>query len=111
MATVLSKENLASARSAIIKYRTDCDGIYSKLQAEINGLTASDFLGEASLGFVDFFGQITPALTTQLTGTEESVTSMMENLITLVEQLLEPVDPQLGSANKNAANGGGANNG
>jgi len=104
MATVLTTENISGARSAISTYRSTCDGIFQSLRNDITSLTGSDFLGDASVGYVDFFDQITPALTTNLTGTEESVTSMLESLLTAVEQMLNPVDPQLGNANKNAAN-------
>ena len=64
-------------------------------------------MGDASIGYLDFFSQVAPALTTSLTGPEQSVTSMLESLLALVEQMLNPVDPELGNANKSAANGGG----
>lgn len=109
--TVLATENLTDARKAITTYRSTCEGIFSKLQAEINGLTGEDFLGDASTGYVEFFNQVTPALTTNLTGPENSITSMLESLITLVEQMMNPVDPELGNANKTAAAEGGNENG
>lgn len=103
MATVLSSSNIADAKTAIASYRSTCDGIFSKTQSDINSLAGADFIGDASVGYVDFFSQITPALTTNLTGTEESITSMLETLLTAVEQMLNPVDPELGNANKSAA--------
>lgn len=109
--TVLMTENLIEARSAVTMYRSTCESIFSKLQADITGLTESSFIGDASVGYIDFFSQVTPALTTNLTGTEQSVTSMLESLLTLVEQMLNPVDPELGNANKTAANEGGNENG
>lgn len=104
MATVLTYENLSEARTAVAAYRNSCEDIFGKLQNEINTLTDSDFIGDASKGYLDFFAQITPALTTNLTGTSESVTSMLESLLTAVEQMLNPVDPELGTANSNAGN-------
>lgn len=104
MATILKTENLTDSRAAIVAYRTTCDVIFQKLQNDITSLTETDFIGEASLGYVDFFSQITPALTTNLTGTESSVTAMLESLLTAVEQMLNPVDPELGNANKAAGN-------
>lgn len=104
MATVLTNENISEARAAIAAYRSTCEGIFSKLQNDINSLTGADFIGDASAGYVDFFTQITPALTTNLTDPSESVTSMLESILTAVEQMLNPVDPQLGTANQNAGN-------
>ena len=109
--TILTTENLTEARNAVTTYRSTCESIFSKLQADINSLTGADFIGDASKGYVDFFSQVTPALTTNLTGTEQSVTSMLESLLTLVEQMLNPVDPELGNANKTAASEGGNENG
>lgn len=105
MATVLTTDNISDAKAAIKVYRTTCEEIFKKLQSDITSLTGSDFIGEASNGYVEFFNQITPALTTNLTGTSESVTSMLESLLTAVEQMISPVDPELGTANKNAGNG------
>lgn len=102
MATVLSNENLTQGRSAIQKYRTTCADIFSKMQTDIETLTQADFVGEAATGYLDFFNQITPALTTNLTETSGSITSMLEELLTAAEQMLNPVDPQLGTANKTA---------
>lgn len=104
MATVLDRGNLAAARTAVGSYRTTCDGIFAQMQSDISALTESNFIGDASTGYFEFFRQITPALSTSLTGTDGSVTSMLENLLTAVEQMLDPVDPQLGSANQSAGN-------
>ena len=111
MATILTTENLTQAKNAVTTYRSTCESIFLKLKADIDSLTKADFIGDASTGFVDFFSQVTPALTTNLTGTDQSVTSMMESLLALVEQMLNPVDSNLGDANKNAASGGGNENG
>lgn len=104
MATILKTENLTDSRAAIAAYRTTCEAIFQRLQNDITSLTEVDFIGDASLGYVDFFGQITPALTTNLTGMESSVTAMLESLLIAVEQMLNPVDPELGNANKTAGN-------
>ena len=104
MATVLTNENISEAKTAIATYRSTCESIFGKLQNELKTLTDSDFIGDASTGYADFFAQITPALTTNLTGTSESITSMLESLLTAVEQMLDPVDPELRTANVNAGN-------
>ena len=104
MATILETNNISQAKAAITTYRNTCDNIFANLKKDIDVLVQSGFIGEASKGYVDFFTQITPALTTNLTGTGQSITSMLESLLTAVEQMLNPVDPQLGTANQNAAN-------
>lgn len=111
MATVLTTENITQARAAVTNYRTTCQTIFANLKNDITNLTASNFKGDASMGYVEFFEQITPALTTNLTDSDNSITAMLENLISLVEQMLTPVDPDIGNANKTAVGEGGTNNG
>ena len=108
MATILSQENISQARAAVTNYRNTCDGLFKQVSAEILKVTGSSFIGDAATGYLNFFDQIKPALSTNLTGTDQSVTSLMDSLLNVIEQMLNPIDPQLGNANKNAAGQGAA---
>lgn len=104
MATKLEISNIQDARTAINAYRSECDSIYQAMKSDIEGLCAANFIGDASEGYLQFFQEkITPALTTQLTGTDSSVTALLETLLNAVAQMLDPVDPNLAKANQSAA--------
>ena len=106
MATItkLADENITNSREAIKTYRETCIAEFEKIQNTLNGLLGdgSGFFGDAATGYRNFFDQITPGLTTQLTAESDSITSMLESLLTAAEQMLNPVDPQLKQANENA---------
>lgn len=104
MATKLETSNINDVRTAINTYRATCDAIFQSMKTEIETLCSTNFIGDASNGYLEFFNEkITPALTTQLTGADASVTAMLETLLTTVAQMLNPVDPDLSNANKTAA--------
>lgn len=105
MATILDQSNIQQAKAAVNTYRDTCSSLYSQLTSTINDLRAASFIGDASNGFDVFYSQVTPALSTNLYGEDESVTAMLIQLLDAVEKaLLRTVDPELGDANKNAAN-------
>lgn len=105
MSTILEKSNITNAKTAIEQYSSECTTLYSELSTIITDLCAKYFIGEASDGFKDFFAQISPALTSNLNGDQNSITAMLNQLLDAVDKaLLGTVDPQLGQANKNAVN-------
>lgn len=102
-ATKLEISNINDAKTAISIYRTNCEAIFQAMKSDIETLCSANFIGDASSGYLQFFNEkITPALTTQLTGTDTSVTAMLETLLAAVQQMLNPVDPDLSNANKSA---------
>ena len=109
--TNLSDNDITQAKAAITAYRNTCDSLYKQLKAEIDNLVAKDFIGDAATGYVTFFNQITPAIKDKLIGTEDSITSMMEQLLNVVAQMMNPIDVQIGTYNQIAANGGVNQNG
>ena len=104
MATKLETQNISDARAAIQNYKSACDAAFKEVDGAIAGIMGTQFLGDAATGYDEFYQQIKPAISTKLYGESESITSMLESIITAVEQMLNPVDPQLGTANKNAGN-------
>lgn len=110
MSTVLNKQaNIDGAKQVITAYKSTCEDLYQKLSTEISNLRRSGFIGDASNGYDAFFGKLSPALTTNLTGDENSLTSMLNSILDAVAQMTEPVDPDIGQQNINAADGGEAN--
>ena len=106
MSTKINKtENLDAAKTAVQKYRTTCDDLFRQLKTAIDNVRATNFIGDASNGYQVFFDAMTPALTTNLTSTEGSVTSMLEQILDAVAQMNMEVDPQMGTANEKAASG------
>lgn len=103
MSTILDRETIKNAKAAITDYKTTCDSLFTNMKNEIDTLVKSGFIGEASTGYRTFITNITPALTTQLTGDENSLTKMLTDILDSVEKsLIETVDPELGNTNQNA---------
>ncbi len=101
--------NIQEAKKAVSAYRATCDGLYKQLKATIDNLVQQGFIGDASQGYIMFINTVTPRLTSMLTAPDNSVTSMLENLLDAVSQLLNPVDVNLKNANANAADSTAAN--
>lgn len=105
MATILDKENITNAKTAVNNYRQSCTTLESELNTLIADLRKSYFIGDASDGFNSFYTKISPALTTNLYGPQNSVTAMLDELLDAIQNaLIGKVDPELGTANHNAAN-------
>ena len=103
--SILSTENIESAKSAVRTYVSTCESLYDRLSTTIEGLTApgSNFNGEASHGYMDFFHQIQGALTTNLTAPETSLSYQLIHMVDGIgDALLVQVDPSLGRANRQA---------
>lgn len=103
MASVLTSANIQEAISAVEAYVSTATDLFNELETTINNLTSSNFVGDASDGYKEFFTkQATPALTTNLTDPSSSLTASIKNMLeSIKEQLLDTVDPQLGDNNRN----------
>lgn len=96
-ATKLSQENIKNAKAAVTAYQNTANSLFTSLKGTVEALPTADFIGDASSGYQTFFQNITPALSTQIT----NLTKMLTDILTSVEQLLNPVDPELGQQNQN----------
>lgn len=103
MATILTHAIISSATEKVNTYVATANGLYEELSGIIANLTGSNFTGDAAEGYKAFFaGQVTPALTENLTGPGESLMAGVKNILeTIQTQLLDTVDPQLGESNSN----------
>ena len=103
MSTILDKATITKAKTAITNYKNTCNQLFTTMKGDIDTLVQKGFIGEASTGYQKFIENITPALTTQLTGDENSLTKMLTDILDSVEKsLIETVDPELGNTNQNA---------
>jgi hypothetical protein len=106
--TVLDRQDIVAAKSAVTAYKNTCDPLFKQLTDTIGTLRAAGFIGDASVGFNTFYTTVQPALSTNLTGDSNSVTALLTELLTAVERaLIGTVDPELKTANEGAANAGG----
>ena len=96
MATKLTIQNITDAKNAVTAYQNTANNLFKDLQNTVTALPTADFIGDASNGYQTFFTNITPALSTQIA----DLTKMLTDILTSVEQLLNPVDPQLGQQNQ-----------
>jgi hypothetical protein len=103
--TIISSENIESAKAAVATYVSTCEALYGRLETTLTTLTApgANFNGEASLGYLDFHQQIKVALTTNLFAPETSISHKLVHLLDSIgDAFLVQVDPALGRANRQA---------
>ncbi len=102
MATILSGAIVTQAKDAVDAYVQTATSLYGELESEINSLTSSNFIGDASDGYKSFFDtKVKPALTENLTDPGTSMTANLKSILdSIQEQLLNTVDTQLGNSNR-----------
>lgn len=103
MSTILTSAIVENAKTSVDNYITSIDGLNGQLEEIINTLTGSNFNGDASLGYKDFYTKsVLPAITENLTQQGNSLTSSIKSMLdNIQQQLLNTVDPQLGDNNRN----------
>lgn len=104
----ITPEMMDAAIAAIKKYRneafgsedgTGTDGLYGSVKKEVETLTASDFTGSASKGFVNFYtNNIEPATGSSLRGALEMLEQICNSIKSAIPDT-EGVDEQLGTEN------------
>ncbi|MGN0537453.1 MAG: hypothetical protein ACI4M3_05710 [Acutalibacteraceae bacterium] len=103
VASILTKANIAQSIDAVNNYVSKANNLFGELQTAVNNLTSTNFIGDASSGYKQFFdAQVTPALTENLTALTDSIKNMMEEI---GKQLLDTVDVKLGEVNQNPSAG------
>ena len=102
MASVLTSAIINDAKGSVDTYISTATALYEELSGVINTLTSSNFIGDASDGYKDFFtSKATPALVDNLTDPTASITASVKGLLDMIkEQMLDTVDPQLGDYNR-----------
>ncbi len=95
----ITPEMMDEAIKAVEAYRETTGTLYTSVDTEVTTLTASDFTGSASTGFVSFYtNNIEPA-------TGQSLTDVLDTLVAICNSIkaaipdAEGVDEQLGTAN------------
>lgn len=103
MASILSHAIIANAAEKVDAYVTTANGLYEELASIISTLTETHFTGDASDGFKAFFSEkVYPAITENLTDPSSSLMASIKSILESIQtQLLDTVDPGLGTNNKN----------
>lgn len=107
MSTILTSAIVDSAKGSVDTYIATIGGLNGQLEGIINTLTGSNFNGDASLGYKDFYtNSVLPAITENLTEQSGSLTASIKSMLdNIQQQLLNTVDPQLGDNNRNPGGG------
>lgn len=103
MATILTKAIITNAKGAVDTYTTTVNNLNVNLDSIITQLIGANFSGDAANGYQVFYNkQVKPALTDNLTATQNSLMASIKGILDSIEsQLLNTVDPKLGENNQN----------
>ena len=103
MSTILTSAIVENAKSSVDSYISSIEGFNTELEGIINTLTSSNFTGDASVGYKEFYtSKVVPAITENLTQQGSSLTESIKSMLeSIQQQLLNTVDPQLGENNRN----------
>lgn len=104
--TELTVQNIADLKTAATNYQTECQNLFIQLDAVIQGIKGTSFVGDSELGYYtdanSFFNQIKPNLTTQVDNLVEGITNLLTQIQTGLLDAPDGADPQIGAQNKAA---------
>lgn len=108
MSTILSSAIVDSAKSIVDTYVASISALNGELENIINTLTGNNFVGDASLGYKEFYtNKVLPAITENLIEQGNSLTASIKSMLdNIQQQLLNTVDPQLGDSNREQGGSG-----
>ena len=103
MATILTKDIITNAISAVDSYVKEATNLQGQLEGIMKGLIGTNFAGDAADGFQAFYNsQVKPAVVDNLTASQTSLMAGVKSILEGIDtQLMQTVDPQLGKANQN----------
>lgn len=103
MSTILTSAIIQGAKDSVDNYVTQITALNGQLDGIMKTLTTTNFTGDASAGYNDFYTQkVLPAITDNLTQQGNSLTASIKSMLdNIQQQLLSTVDPQLGENNRN----------
>ncbi len=95
----ITPEMMDDAVKAITNYRTTTETLHTSISTEVTNLTAKDFTGSASTGFVSFYtNSIAPATGKSLTDVLNTLEQICNSIKSAIPDV-DGVDEQLGAAN------------
>lgn len=104
--TELTAEDIIAVKNAATNYQTECQKLFTQLDAVIKGIKGTSFVGDAELGYYtdanSFFNQIKPYLTTQVDSLIQGITNLLTQIQTGLLDAPDGADPQIGTQNKAA---------
>ena len=101
MSTVLTKQSIQAAKTAVETYVSTARALYEELSNVITPLTTNDFIGDASSGWMTFYNtRVVPNLTANLTEDNTSIMFGIRQKLLELEELINVLDPNMGEENK-----------
>lgn len=102
MATQISTDVISQAIQSVSTLEGTLAELFKKLESTLRDLTGSDFVGDGADGYMEFFtAKVQPALRDNLFEGEDSLTGAIKKILENIQrQLIESVDPALGSNNR-----------
>ena len=104
--TELTVQDIEAVKAAVTNYQTECQGLFGQLDAIIQGIVGTSFVGDAELGYYtdtnSFFNQIKPYLTTQVDNLVQGMMNLLTQIQTGLLDAPDGADPQIGAQNKAA---------
>ncbi len=95
----VTPEMMEAAVKAIAEYRLATGRLHTSVETEVNNLTAGDFTGSASAGFVNFYtNNINPATGKNLNDVLDTLEQICGSIKSAIPDV-EGVDEQLGAEN------------
>ena len=105
--TELTVENIADVKTAATNYQTECQELFKQLDAVIQGISGTSFVGDSELGYYtdanSFFNQIKPYLTTQVDTLIQGIMDLLTQIQTGLLDAADGADPQIGAQNRAAS--------
>lgn len=107
--TELTVQNIADVKNAATNYQSECQNLFAQLNAVIQGIQGTSFVGDAELGYYtdanSFFNQMKPYLTTQVDNLVQGITNLLTQIQAGLLDAPDGADPQIGTQNKEAGAG------
>ena len=99
--TILSAATCDACIEVVKAYQNDADQLMTRLENLMNSLTAENYIGDASDGYMDFYrNKVCPIIRENLYGEESLTAGMIKMLNNIKETLLNQTDPSIGKANR-----------
>lgn len=102
--TELTVEDIIAVKNTATNYQAECQKLFTQLDAVIQGIKGTSFVGDAELGYYtdanSFFNQMKPYLTTQVDNLIQGITDLLTQIQTGLLDAPDGADPQIGTQNK-----------
>lgn len=104
--TELEVQNINDIKTTATNYQTECQKLFRQLDAVIQGIRDTSFVGDSELGYYSdansFFNQIKPYLTTEVDNLVQGITNLLTQIQAGLLDAPDGADPQIGAQNRSS---------